>query len=80
MTDQAQVIHSTPFCADDDRFSGAAEVVYIPIKNTIGMRLRVGKRFVHIPRHRVSEIIAALSESGKQASKSYKKIIEEMNP
>lgn len=79
----ATVVTSVPFCADDERFSGAVEVVEIaldPGRKTIGLRLRVGNRFVHLARHRTEEVVAALLAAAADASNQYKQILKEMNP
>lgn len=71
------------FCTDDERFAGAVEVVEIPLahgRKTIGLRLRVGNRFVHLARHRTDEVVDALRKAAEEASNAYKTIIEEMNP
>lgn len=78
----AKVTATYPFCAEDPRFAGSVEVVEIALeqdKKTIGIRLRVGSRFVHLARHRVSEVIKALALSSDEASNQYKQIIREMS-
>jgi hypothetical protein len=76
---KATVIKSIPFCADDSQWAGSLEVVKIHARNTIGIRLRVGKHCVHIARHRVAEIIAALEIASNEASKCYIQLLKEMN-
>lgn len=82
MNDRATVVDSAPFCLNDDRFAGAAEVVEISIgqgKRTIGLRLRVGSRFVHLPRHRVNEVVKAIEQARDEASSRYTQLLQEMN-
>jgi len=82
MSSNAKVTRTIPFCAEDQRFAGAVEVVEValgPNRKTIGLRLRVGNRFVHLARHRTAEVIAALTAGGEEASNQYKQVIKEMN-
>jgi hypothetical protein len=83
MAIEVTVTDAVLFCSDDDRYAGAVEVVEIvPEKGhrTVRMRLRVGNYYVHIPRHRVDEVIEALHAAKRSAAKQYTSILREMNP
>lgn len=82
MSSQVTVTASSPFCEDSEFFSGAVEVVEVVDARkgkTIGLRLRVGDRYVRLPRNRVSEIQSALKSAEHEASVQYKRIVEGMN-
>ena len=77
------LVESYPFCSENEKFAGAVEVVEIALgggRKTIGLRLRVGGRFVNLARHRTEEVISALVAGTKEAGTRYKRVLEEMNP
>jgi hypothetical protein len=82
MNRDVKALNAHPLWVDDGRFRGAVEVVEIPLaqnRKTIGVRLWVGDRYVHLPRHRLEELREALKLVETEASDQYKKILKEMN-
>jgi hypothetical protein len=76
-----KVLASEDFCANDTRYAGAVEVLEVATDGTrtIGLRLRVGNKYVPLPRSRITEVIDALKSVSDQASNAYIKLIEELN-
>ena len=69
------------YCPDDKRFGGSIEVLDLEDdgRKTVGMCITVGGRSLPIPRHRIPEVIRALTLAEAAASTNYQRIIEEMN-
>lgn len=74
---------SLPFL-EGTRWSGAAEVLHVTDDHQhndhIYIRLRVGKRFLWLPRAELRDVIQALSEADDEASRRYTQLIRRMNP
>lgn len=73
--------NSYSFCTDDSRFEGSVDVMEIQKhgRKIIGLRVRVGNRYVHLARNRTAEVIAALQKAAKEASTAYQEVLQEIN-
>jgi hypothetical protein len=77
-----EVVHAIPFLKGS-RWEGAVEVVRLerhPVGPVISLRIRIGHRFLVLPRRSLEEVAAALVEGGKVARKLYQQTIEKKAP
>ena len=73
-----EVVYAAPIFKGT-RWEGAVEVVkrdQHPIGPVISLRLRIGRRFLLLPRHGLEELCNAILEGGKAARRSYRETIK----
>jgi len=77
-----QQICSFPFLEGDAKWGGVVEVLRCTVEHSgkvfIGLRLRVGDRYINLPR-RTEEIADAISKGTSEAKINYKKLLLELN-
>ncbi len=76
-----KVVESFPFCTDDARFAGTAEITRgdYPDRSVVGVQLRVGSTTINLSRGRLKEVIEVLKQADEAASKHYLCLLKEMN-
>lgn len=72
-----EVVYAAPIFKGT-RWEGAVEVVKLPRPDgpVISLRLRIGRRFLPLPRHRLEEFCTAILEGGKVAGRFYSETIK----
>jgi len=66
---EEEVVHAIPIFKGS-RWEGAVEVVRLE-HSTISLRLRIGHRFLVLPRRDLEELATAVLDGGKEARRLY---------
>ena len=78
-----QQICSFGFLEGDSKWRGAVEVLRCTSEHSgkvfIGLRLRIGDRYINLPRRGTEEIATAISNGISEAKTSYKNLLLELN-
>jgi hypothetical protein len=74
---EEDVLHAIPIF-NGSRWQGAVEVVRLPRStgSVVVLRIRIGHRFLQLPRHDLEQLCAAVLEGGKEASRLYGRTIQ----
>jgi hypothetical protein len=83
---QEEVLHSYTFLEEDARWGGAVEVIRrtmyfedAPPRTYIDRRLRIGERYLALPRQGDDDLIRAIKESARPAHEEHQALMDKLH-